>query len=95
VVDEATDADKRINLIACIPVNTEEFQLPPFEPTEGYKVIECDCCHQWVWIGPKQLALRLKDDMDALCVVCIAVLAKQEGCEPGDVTPINVDDMPR
>lgn len=91
-MDETANADETINVIACIPVNTVEFGLPPFEPTEGYKVVECDCCHQWVHIGPKQLRLKLEGNV-ALCLLCIAQLAKEEGTDLKEMKVHQCDEL--
>ncbi len=88
------DEDVVLHMISLIPVNTEEWGMPPFVPPKpGYKVIECDHCRQLSWIGPDQMAKKQEGQLPALCMVCIILIAKDQGVDPTGLKLTPVSDL--
>ncbi len=56
-----------MNLLLCVP-----FGAPDYVPGPGFVLAECDECRQSVWLGPKQAEARNSQEIELLCVMCVA-----------------------
>lgn len=59
-----------MNVLACVPVNPEQYGLPPYKVGEGFKVTNCNFCNREVWIGPRQQVRRAEQNTPVICLVC-------------------------
>lgn len=78
------DTTQEIILVGA-PVNLnaqERLGLASCEPPPGSIQVDCDSCHEPMWLGPKQQEKRASvDHSKCLCFMCGAKAVRAGGCE--------------
>lgn len=78
-----------INILAGPPVSVEEqirIGLKDYQPKEGAVTVPCDLCHEELWLGARQLTMRVesKKPMPVVCFGCAKKIDNVEGVKSLD-----------
>ena len=59
------------NVLTCVPTSLRARHGIPYVVGPGYTVDHCQKCNREVWIGPKQVEFKKKNDAPVFCVQCV------------------------
>lgn len=79
----------QVHVILGVPFDTKKFSLPVYVPGINSKILSCDDCGERLWIGPKQLEMREKNNYKIMCPACVGQISLQEDTEIVVKPPLN------